>query len=274
MDSIGAFKRNVLKDVSRWSLLPGIQEFVASCDRVTRLDAHGIVLSILHTTDPAIVKHAQRVIKRLEAVLCIFGYQGRRIECVLLPFDRPRRFPRRGKAVTREHINGGFTTIGETKIYVYRKEEWPKVMLHEVLHHMQVNTTTFGSNMSSIQQHQNEAVVEFWAEFLHCKFVSAETGKAFDTLWRAETHHALQQAKRFLEYNPDSHDTAAYGYTVLRCVLVFHWERFIQVDFPYTFKTLAAFFEQGSKDPAFKQALHRTQAWPHPSFRMTIHGDS
>jgi hypothetical protein len=42
------------------------------------------------------------------------------------------------------HVNGGFTWLNDNKIYVYRKKEFCKVLLHEILHHcIQYQSSTY-----------------------------------------------------------------------------------------------------------------------------------
>ena len=37
--------------------------------------------------------------------------------------------------MTSENINSGFTYVNRNDIYIFRKEEFPKVILHELIHH-------------------------------------------------------------------------------------------------------------------------------------------
>tara|TARA_B110000008_G_scaffold200730_1_gene199312 strand:+ start:454 stop:1647 length:1194 start_codon:yes stop_codon:yes gene_type:complete len=80
-----------------------------------------------------------------------------------------------------EHINSGFSywnhELQEKKIYIYRKEEWLKVFIHECFHmfnmdlpeYIQGNTEQF-KELFHIQSEFiiNECFVEFWARILNC----------------------------------------------------------------------------------------------------------
>lgn len=80
-----------------------------------------------------------------------------------------------------EHINSGFSywnhELQEKKIYIYRKEEWIKVLIHECFHmfnmdipeHIHGNTKQF-EELFHIQSDFiiNECFVEFWARILNC----------------------------------------------------------------------------------------------------------
>ena len=80
-----------------------------------------------------------------------------------------------------EHINSGFSywnqELQEKKIYIYRKEEWLKVFIHECFHMFNIdlpdciqdNTEQF-KDLFHVQSEFiiNECFVEFWARILNC----------------------------------------------------------------------------------------------------------
>ena len=59
-----------------------------------------------------------------------------------LPNEDNRSFPIEGNIVTPHSINGGYTYTTENDIYIYRYEDFCKVMIHELLHHSIIESNT------------------------------------------------------------------------------------------------------------------------------------
>ena len=76
-------------------------------------------------------------------LLHYFGLSERRIEICLINYVGLKKLPRtKQDLLTSEHINSGVTfrsSSGSSKIIVYRKEEMPKVLLHEIIHALDVD---------------------------------------------------------------------------------------------------------------------------------------
>ena len=49
--------------------------------------------------------------------------------------DDPRQL-RVNQWPTKTQVNGGWTTVGTPNIVIYRKEEWERVLIHELIHAM------------------------------------------------------------------------------------------------------------------------------------------
>lgn len=148
----------------------------------------------------------------------------------LVPSPAKRRFPPPGVPIGPEHINGGFTYVAPTapgtgaapgaapaEIYVLRREEFPKVILHEILHHSRVHRddadwaphlpalyARFGISSlgcatpsgCATDLRPNEAVVEAWATVQHCAALARELGVPLVRLLAAERDHAAAVAAR------------------------------------------------------------------------------
>ena len=71
------------------------------------------------------------------------------------------------------YINGGFTFINGNTIYVFRKDEWHKTVLHEIIHHVyhyKYKDVIWENKTISV----NEAVVEFLATILETRFCNGD----------------------------------------------------------------------------------------------------
>jgi hypothetical protein len=159
----------------------------------------------------------------------------------VVPSPAKRSFPPPGVPIGPENINGGFTYVhtgrgaaspaAAAEIYVLRREEFPKVVLHEILHHSRVHSddAAWAPYRHALYAHfgvsergcaaagapgapgapegggapgcatdirPNEAIVETWATVQHCSALSRELGTPLAALLAAERDHALAVAAR------------------------------------------------------------------------------
>lgn len=108
------------------------------------------------------------------------------------------------------YVNGGFTWINRNDVYIYRKKEWCKVLLHEILHHC------FYDNTSNFI---NEAITEFLATYYQCKFTSTPIS--------AELLHSQNVATSVLNI-PITYKSNLYAYTILKHVLLKNHKNILQ----------------------------------------------
>lgn len=161
---------------------------------------------------------------------------------VLLPCDIPRCWPTNGQLLTATHINGGFTQRGDTKIYIFRKEEYAKVMLHEALHHTAVHVDVPPATeqwlRTRLRIHPqttflvNEGIVEAAATLFHAMFEAAGVGAALQASVEAQRAHAFRLAARLQAYQDRFYplwkeDTNAYAYIVVRALCLVHVDEFV-----------------------------------------------
>ena len=208
--------------------------------------------------------------------------------------------------IAPEHINGGFTythTRNKT-IFVFRREEFPKVFVHETLHHTPLDSHSqwssanlqkiykyFHIDMSNcnraMQCHTtdvrpNEAWVETWAEIYHLLFIQYEYNLPWSFLWKAEREWACVQAKRVLllqkaqPHGTWRERTHAFSYMVLRAALLWHAPHLLQqlqTGITWNASQLTQRMIASYENPTFKECLRRTRIPSHSSFRMTVFGD-
>jgi len=94
--------------------------------------------------------------------------------------ETPRQYPPVGQAVEAKNINGGYSYIcSQTKIVIYRFEESPRVLLHELLH-----TACFDKHLPV---EDLEASTEAWTELLIVALLSKGSARRFATLWNKQT---------------------------------------------------------------------------------------
>lgn len=240
-----------------------------------------------------------RVTRRVQCILNAFGIQ-KHLTFWLLPSPHLRKFPRKSTTpVSPEHINGGFTYSQLNTIFVFRREEFPKVFLHETLHHTPIDMhsswkesdlsklyryfdfDTKGCNRTQCEtdMRPNEAWVEVWAELYHLSFLQFEYRFPWKAMWNAEREWACMQAKRVLlhqQHQPDGkwrEKTHAFSYMVMRAALLWCTSKLLATSSTMNSEDLTRLIISCFETPSFQQYMAHLKLPTHACFRMTIHGD-
>lgn len=135
---------------------------------------------------------------------------------------------------TRAHINGGWATPGILEVHVYRREEAHKVLLHEMIHALDLDVSREAAAAVREQLnadvgrelwiHLGEAYTELFAEWLWAIAQSRSVREA-RTLWSAQVACATRQAAAVWVRVRDvrePEDTNVFAYYVLKWVLMQH----------------------------------------------------
>lgn len=229
----------------------------------------------------------KKVFKRILTLIKIFKL-AQPVHIWFIPISSKRYFPKNGEIIDAQHINGGYTYTTLKKIYVYRLEEFPKVMLHEVLHntklhipwnHLQLNRLyTFLNINRSFNFQPTESIVEFWALYYQLLFISYESNKSFTDLINKELSWSLFQTKRLLQYRNKyfkdkwNENSQSYSYIYLKTCFLFFMNQLLKLKIPYTSKDITDFFITRLKDSTFLKAIEQSPLYKTPSFRMTQFG--
>lgn len=193
----------------------------------------------------------KRVAKRILCILDIFAVTAH-VDIWFVPDPSERLIPAQpAAAIMPQNINGGYTYFNEHTIFVYRLEEFPKVMLHEVLHNTPINASA-GPPWSAADVERlsriligpgpgavvdaNEAIVETWAELFQALFIAFENGlPARDVLEVERAWGENQAAKLYAHFISKKwkEETNAFSYTVLRSILMRNLDAFLKLERPY-----------------------------------------
>ena len=286
-------------DVSRFTLPKEITHtFINNRDSTHITIIYGSIT--LHCVSPydnaPPIRFLLRIVKRLICLIKMFSIQ-KSYTIWLLPIPHNRFFPN-GSVVEPININGGYTYVNGTTIFVYRYEECAKVLLHELLHHTifdsygkwtseQLNRVRKECNIdSSVELNVNEAIVEFWAVLFECLFISYEYSIPFDILIKKEQEWSYKQSYKLLKYQQKyfsewKENTNAYCYIVLKTALLLNLEEFLKISSPYSSEILTQFIisnvitlknrisTMNLKNVATKEKLK----FENSSMRMTLFGD-
>jgi hypothetical protein len=272
--------------------LPAIKEHITSCQKRWTFILGSVRLDILcNRMGKKLREQIVRSLHRAVATMSMFG--TRDIHVVLLPIHEPRHKPDTGEMVGPRHVNGGYTYQQSNTVYIYRLEEWPKVMLHELLHHARAvqGIRWTKQNISSIyalfgidtagcpincstRLEPTEAVVEAWAIFLHTAYMSHETGRNFYRLLQDEMrwndHHTRWILEKQAGMGAWREDTHAFSYIVLRGILLHHLEELLQMPMPYKPRMLLQLWTTGRKE---MDSMDGRKVQQHGTLRMSRYGN-
>jgi hypothetical protein len=143
----------------------------------------------------------------------------------------------------QSHLNTGYCT-GD-RVVVYRKEEWFKVLIHELFHYNEFDAPLRDANVATPIQtayhlrHSimlNEAYCEVSARVIQCCFISAMTNFPVKYLLEIERQHSIQnivnmlhcmnmEYESFFETHSFREETNAFAYIVMGGLLMY--QRFV-----------------------------------------------
>jgi hypothetical protein len=125
---------------------------------------------------------------------------------------------------SKQTVNGGWTTPGTNEIFIYRKEEWDRVLIHEVIHAMEWDWEMPSSPPSCwgfedgdiVYPHLFEAWTELYAEWLYTGW--------HDGSWIKQREWQDEQAVQVLcrKQTNWKEDTNIFAYYVLKACLAPH----------------------------------------------------
>ena len=148
-------------------------------------------------------------------------------------------------------INTGYSTIGckkNTQIVIYRKEEWFKVLVHELMHNLNLDFATINIDKSremfynllklNIKYEITETYAETWGRIINigigAKIKSSnynEYNSIFKDLFKKEIVFSLEQATKILKFVNNSikyrENTNAYAYYVFTSAILYNYTSFI-----------------------------------------------
>ena len=156
------------------------------------------------------------------------------------------------KQLTASEVNTGFSNVGcleYSEITIYRKEEWFKVLIHELFHNLNLDFATV--DISDIREKLyelfkldinyeiNESYAEIWARLiiiLFSSYIDSNNYKQFyinfKKLITNEIQFSIKQATKVLKYVNNmvkyKEDTHAYVYYVFTSSLMYNYLIFFE----------------------------------------------
>jgi hypothetical protein len=243
------FKELLLKDsYFEWNFCI---EYFDKCNRTYHITYKNINFYILY--DKAITKKAREhlfnSIYRVFLIKMLFNIKPTQdFNYYILLNPMKRKLPNKnGDSIGAANINGGFTYINSNNVYIVRKEDYEKVILHELLHHhhdihfegwTNANIKQI-KNMFRIAEKQyllpNEAIIETYAIILNTIFYCIEHNLSFANFKKTlakDKEHNIAIAKKILAKQGKNmwyEKTHSYCYIVLKAIFYIYFKEFVRI---------------------------------------------
>ena len=133
-----------------------------------------------------------------------------------------------------KNINSGYTDFYKNEIFIWREEEFEKVIFHELIHYMNLDTRNVVFNDKNLIHNINnfksyyEAFTDFWGIIYHLIYISLITNRSINTLLQIEFKFIENQANLindFFKLNNWEHkkeinqNTPAFSYFIIKYMI-------------------------------------------------------
>ena len=216
-------------------------DYLHQCKYYYKITCQDSVFHIVSKSRPNI-KNICKSINSVMLVKNLYAMQ-KPLEYFILLNPKKRCFPKNG-CMQAQHINGGFTNPQTNQIYIIRKQEYMKVMIHELLHHNKyINKDDWNHNNilrlktyfnidKSCKFYPNEAVVETFACMIYTCLISIERGISFREALKKEMNHSCLLSNKIIRMQNKKdwyEETNSYCYIVLKCIFFCHLSKFMKI---------------------------------------------
>ena len=177
----------------------------------------------------------QYILKTLKALdfFNLFYYDKTKINLFIFLSDVKKKFPN-DNFYTPYHVNSAYS-IAKTEIAMFRKEEYEKVLFHELIHFYQLDIFPYQSSITSklpkfkFKINPNEAYTDFFAIILHILYVHYVTKKSLKQLIKIELGYINHQVKKILNLSKTksinklgsnfNQSTSVFSYYILKSAM-------------------------------------------------------
>jgi len=150
------------------------------------------------------VEKIKKIVKRIKFLIFINEYikyktnNTKKISTIFLVLSNLERyFPDNNQIIKVKHVNGGYSDSKTNIIFVWRYEEFEKVLLHEIIHHFDMDNRHIHIetklNINGPHSYY-EAITDFWAIFYHLIYLSLVTRVSIKNLLEFELAFVKNQA--------------------------------------------------------------------------------
>ena len=229
---------------------PKIMKYIKKCDKYMKIGFkdHQITFHFHGYRDfPVTISKIMLSVRQAIAVKCACNID-KQIDIYII-FAPYKRFYDLKKNIGPDHINGGFTIVNDGKIFVFRSEEYAKVMIHEIVHHCKaIHSDIFhGHDIIALKQAfnisektvliPNEAVVELWAAIFYCHLLSYEYYVPVHKLLEIELNFGITQSHKMIKKQNGKkweETSNAFCYVIFKTILLGNLKKFLKdVTYPY-----------------------------------------
>tara|TARA_B000000475_G_scaffold267068_1_gene257673 strand:- start:476 stop:1615 length:1140 start_codon:yes stop_codon:yes gene_type:complete len=206
------------------------------------------------------LKNAEKVQRLLNFMINLSNLKMKTLNIILFLHDDKKVINKKYEILSPKHVNTAVTYACNPngEIFLYRKEEWFKVLIHELMHSLCLDFS--GIDIKSLQDNIkkifninsefeiSETYSEFWATIINCCFLSLDISRSYKTFKQNVTMmvdferiFSLFQSTKILKYmkidnyktflNEQSHlfeeKTNVFSYYILKSILLYHYDDFM-----------------------------------------------
>ena len=199
-------------------------------------------------------KDTKNINKRMKLIVILFLFLQQyatiphRLDIYIYLTSMKKQFPKTvNKILGWYEINTGLTYRHGNKIYIFRKEEWFKVLIHEAIHCIGIDFSGFDAKILkkyfhlNYNIHVNEAYTEFWAEVINIVIFASPNKNAIKELICYEIQFKFIQIQKILRYMNMSYDdffkanttnnftekSNVFAYYIITAIFMCQFEEFI-----------------------------------------------
>ncbi len=159
---------------------------------------------------------------------------NKQVQIYLILTGLKKVFPINNQIIGIKHVNTGYTDFVKNIIFIWRYEEFEKVLFHEVTHYLDMDSRHehVEKIVDIIGPHSYyEAITDVWGIYYHLIYLSFITKKSLKTLLELELGFIRNQAMILNEYlglgswvgQPDKiikQSTPAFSYYILKYIII------------------------------------------------------
>lgn len=191
---------------------------------------------------------------------------------IILLLSPAKKILETNKVLSPNNANSGFTFISSNEIFIFRKEEFPKVILHELIHHdKNIQNNNFKQENKQLLLSKfnirpdcklilNETIIELWATIIHLSFVSKEYKVDFKQLLQTELAYSLFKCHQLFEIQKKQPNQLWYDkcniycYIIFKTILFYYHKELTKIyTYPYDDTKITNFLISHSKLKAIKR---------------------
>jgi len=187
------------------------------------------------------IKNIKSIILKIKILIYLIEY----IKSISIKSDKPliivlvlsnlkKLYPVKNKVITSENVNSGYTDFTNNIIFIWRYEEFEKVLFHEIIHFYELDKSNHSVpniiNTDIYSHNYYEAITDLYGILYHIIYISIITKIELKILLELEISYIKNQAIKlnnfFNLYNwkhkPNKYinqSTSAFSYYILKYLL-------------------------------------------------------
>ena len=237
--NIEKIKEDLLKHFNGNFNIPEVISYIKQINSLKIIKYKNITFKIYYNTkDDLDFKLIKKVMKRGAFLL-----KKKQMTIHLIP-SLAKKILKDDGIMTSENINSGFTYVNRNDIYIFRKEEFPKVVLHELIHHdLNIHRDEFNEkNKKLLQEHfnicdettliLNECIIELWATIFQLAFVSIDYNLEFRKIFNIEVMYSLYKCHQILKIQKGDKwkdRCNIFSYIIFKTILLVNLNEYINI---------------------------------------------